>query len=99
MASTRSSSPPVVHCQRPQKSSRTTRRANFVSTVSSIDDSPALHSVSDVSGNDLGLAFDDDCFLSITNYSTSLLYCPILIYQSYILSITSVCCVMLTLKC
>ncbi|XP_047171004.1 uncharacterized protein LOC124839283 isoform X2 [Vigna umbellata] len=57
MASARSSSPPVVHWQRPQKSSRTARRANFVSTVSSIDDSPALDSVSDVSGNDLGLGF------------------------------------------
>ncbi|XP_027902807.1 uncharacterized protein LOC114162976 isoform X3 [Vigna unguiculata] len=48
MASARSSSPPVVHWQRPQKSSRTARKANFVSTVSSIDDSPALDSVSDV---------------------------------------------------
>lgn len=57
MASARSSSPPVVHWQRPQKSSRTARRANFVSTVSSIDDSPVLDTVSDVSGNDLGLGF------------------------------------------
>ncbi|ESW10694.1 hypothetical protein PHAVU_009G230000 [Phaseolus vulgaris] len=57
MASARSSSPPVVHWQRPQKSSRTARRANFVSTVSSNDDSPALDSVSDVTGNDLGLGF------------------------------------------
>jgi len=57
MASARSSSPPVVHWQRPQKSSRTARKANFVSTVSSIDDSPALDSVSDVTGNDLGLGF------------------------------------------
>jgi len=57
MASARSSSPPVVHWQRPQKSSRTARRANFVSTVSSNDDSAALDSVSDVTGNDLGLGF------------------------------------------
>ncbi|CAJ1975779.1 unnamed protein product [Sphenostylis stenocarpa] len=57
VASVRSSSPPVVHWQRPQKSSRTARRTNFVPTVSSNDDSPALDSVSDVTGNDLGLGF------------------------------------------
>ena len=57
VASARSSSPPVVHWQRPQKSSRTARRTNFVPNVSSNDDSPALDSVSDVTGNDLGLGF------------------------------------------
>ncbi|XP_061359731.1 uncharacterized protein LOC133303773 isoform X2 [Gastrolobium bilobum] len=57
VASARSSSPPVVHWQRPQKSSRTSRRTNFVPIVSSNDDSPALDSVSDVTGNDLGLGF------------------------------------------
>ncbi|KAJ1439883.1 hypothetical protein SESBI_02105 [Sesbania bispinosa] len=57
VASARSSSPPVVHWQRPQKSSRTARRTNFVPVVSSNDDSPALDSVSDVTGNDLGLGF------------------------------------------
>ncbi|XP_004513449.1 uncharacterized protein [Cicer arietinum] len=54
VASARSSSPPVVRWQRPQKSSRTARR-NFVPVVSSNDDSPALDSVSDASGSDLGL--------------------------------------------
>ncbi|KAK7328983.1 hypothetical protein VNO77_23125 [Canavalia gladiata] len=57
VGSARSSSPPVVHWQRPQKSSRTARRTNFVPIVSSNDDSPALDSASDVTGNDLGLAF------------------------------------------
>ncbi|KHN35878.1 hypothetical protein glysoja_013303 [Glycine soja] len=57
VASARSSSPPVVHWQRPQKSSRTARRTNFVPIVSSNDDSPALDSVSDVTDNDLGLGF------------------------------------------
>ncbi|RDX69337.1 hypothetical protein CR513_51561, partial [Mucuna pruriens] len=57
VASARSSSPPVVHWQRPQKSSRTARRTNFVPIVSSNDDSPALDSVSDVTSNDLGLGF------------------------------------------
>lgn len=56
-ASARSSSPPVVKWQRPQKSSRTARRTNLVPVTSSNDDSPALDSVSDVTGNDLGLGF------------------------------------------
>ncbi|TKY72826.1 hypothetical protein E2542_SST01571 [Spatholobus suberectus] len=57
VASAQSSSPPVVHWQRPQKSSRTARRTNFVPIVSSNDDSSALDSVSDVTGNDIGLGF------------------------------------------
>ncbi|XP_027359948.1 uncharacterized protein LOC113868500 isoform X2 [Abrus precatorius] len=56
-ASARSSSPPVVHWQRPQKSSRTARKTNFVHIVSSNDESSALDSASDVTGNDLGLGF------------------------------------------
>ncbi|CAI8589798.1 unnamed protein product [Vicia faba] len=54
-ASAQSSSPPVVPWQRPQKSSRTARRASFIPVVSSNDDSPVLDSVSDASGSDLGL--------------------------------------------
>ncbi|OIV97375.1 hypothetical protein TanjilG_07127 [Lupinus angustifolius] len=57
VASARSSSPPVAPWQRPQKSSRTARRTNFVPIVSSNDDSPASDSVSDVAANDLGLGF------------------------------------------
>ncbi|KAE9608149.1 hypothetical protein Lalb_Chr08g0232421 [Lupinus albus] len=57
VASARSSSPPVVPWQRPQKSSRTARRTNFVPIVSSNDDSPASDSLSDVAANDLGLGF------------------------------------------
>ncbi|KAF1892414.1 hypothetical protein Lal_00010879 [Lupinus albus] len=53
VASARSSSPPIVPWQRPQKSSRTSRRTNFVPFVSSNDDSPASDSVSDVAANDL----------------------------------------------
>ena len=57
VASARSSSPPVVHWQRPQKSSRTARRTNFIPMGSSNDDSPALDSVSDVVDNDNGVEF------------------------------------------
>ncbi|XP_020220267.1 uncharacterized protein LOC109803210 isoform X1 [Cajanus cajan] len=57
MTSTGSSSPSVGHWQRPQKSSRTARRTNFVPIASSNDDSPALDSASDVTGNDLGSGF------------------------------------------
>ncbi|KAG8636099.1 hypothetical protein MANES_16G099400v8 [Manihot esculenta] len=58
-ASARSSSPPVAHWagQRPQKSSRTARRTNLIPIVSNNDESPALDTVSDVSGNELGLGF------------------------------------------
>lgn len=56
-ASAQSSSPPVVPWQRPQKSSRTARRTSCVPVVSSNDDSPAVDVVSDVAGNDVGLAF------------------------------------------
>ncbi|KEH37497.1 plant/F27B13-30 protein [Medicago truncatula] len=55
-ASARSSSPPVAPLwQPPHKSSRTARRTNFIPVVSSNADSPALDSVSDASGSDLGL--------------------------------------------
>ncbi|CAL0304785.1 unnamed protein product [Lupinus luteus] len=54
VASARSSSPPIVPWQRPQKNSRTSRRTNFVPIVSSNDDFPASDSVSDVAANDLG---------------------------------------------
>ncbi|ESW26618.1 hypothetical protein PHAVU_003G134300 [Phaseolus vulgaris] len=57
VASARSSSPPVVPWQRPQKSSRTARRTNFMSIVSNNDEAPALDTASDVAGNDLGLGF------------------------------------------
>lgn len=57
VASAPSSSPPVVPWQRPQKSSRTARRTNFVPIVSNNDEAPALDAVSDVAGNDLGLGF------------------------------------------
>ncbi|KAL2327232.1 hypothetical protein Fmac_020659 [Flemingia macrophylla] len=57
VASAGSSSPSVGHWQRPQKSSRTARRTTFVPIVSSNDDSPALDSASDVTGNDLGSGF------------------------------------------
>ncbi|XP_061361596.1 uncharacterized protein LOC133305398 [Gastrolobium bilobum] len=57
VASARSSSPPVVHWQRPQKSSRTARRTNFMPIISNNDDAPALDSASDVAGNDVGLGF------------------------------------------
>ncbi|XP_037493054.1 uncharacterized protein LOC105637916 isoform X1 [Jatropha curcas] len=58
-ASARSSSPPVAHWagQRPQKISRTARRTNLIPIVSNNDESPALDTVSDVSGNELGLGF------------------------------------------
>ncbi|WJX28387.1 hypothetical protein P8452_17114 [Trifolium repens] len=56
-ASARSSSPPVASWQKPQKNSRTARRTNFIPVVSSNDDSPALDSVSDASGSDLGVGF------------------------------------------
>ncbi|CAJ2649915.1 unnamed protein product [Trifolium pratense] len=56
-ASARSSSPPVVPWQRPQKSSRTARRTSFVPVVSSNDEAPALDAVSDVAGNDIGIGF------------------------------------------
>lgn len=55
--SARSSSPPVVPWQRPQKSSRTARRTSFVPIASSNDEAPAVDAVSDVSGNDIGLGF------------------------------------------
>ncbi|CAK7352546.1 unnamed protein product [Dovyalis caffra] len=57
-ASARSSSPPVAHWagQRPQKISRTARRTNLVPIVNN-DESPTLDSVSDVSGNDIGVGF------------------------------------------
>jgi hypothetical protein len=57
VASARSSSPPVVPWQRPQKSSRTARRTSFVPVVSSNDEAPAVDAVSDVAGNDIGLGF------------------------------------------
>ncbi|KAG4932329.1 hypothetical protein JHK87_046331 [Glycine soja] len=57
VASARSSSPPVVPWQRPQKSSRTARRTNFMPIVSNSDEAPALDTASDVAGNDLGLGF------------------------------------------
>ncbi|KAL5572427.1 hypothetical protein UlMin_022024 [Ulmus minor] len=55
-ASTRSSSPPVAHWggQR-QKISRTARRSNFGTLVSSNDDTPAMDSTADVTGNEIGL--------------------------------------------
>ncbi|XP_011003357.1 PREDICTED: LOW QUALITY PROTEIN: uncharacterized protein LOC105110124 [Populus euphratica] len=55
-ASARSSSPPVAHWagQRPQKISR--RRTNLVPIVNN-DESPTLDSVSDVSGNEIGVGF------------------------------------------
>ncbi|KAJ9183788.1 hypothetical protein P3X46_007598 [Hevea brasiliensis] len=58
-ASARSSSPPVAHWagQRPQKSSRSARRANLIPIVSNNDENPALDTVSDVSGNELGFGF------------------------------------------
>lgn len=57
MASARSSSPPVAHWagQRPQKSSRSARRTNFMPIVSISDDSLGLEAVSDEAGDDLGL--------------------------------------------
>ncbi|OIV99747.1 hypothetical protein TanjilG_26085 [Lupinus angustifolius] len=57
VASARSSSPPVVHWQRPQKSSRTARRTNLVPTVLNNDEAPTLDAVGDVAGNDIGLGF------------------------------------------
>ncbi|XP_027330390.1 uncharacterized protein LOC113846392 isoform X2 [Abrus precatorius] len=57
VASARSSSPPVVHWQRPQKSSRTARRTNFMPPVPNNDETPGLDTASDVTGNDLGLGF------------------------------------------
>ncbi|EEF48050.1 hypothetical protein RCOM_1046470 [Ricinus communis] len=58
-ASTRSSSPPVAHWagQRPQKISRAARRTNLIPIVPNNDESPALDTVSDVSGSELGLGF------------------------------------------
>ncbi|KAJ6923202.1 hypothetical protein NC652_016755 [Populus alba x Populus x berolinensis] len=57
-ASARSSSPPVAHWagQRPQKIYRTARRTNLVPIVNN-DESPTLDSVSDVSGNEIGVGF------------------------------------------
>ncbi|KAJ6746480.1 hypothetical protein OIU74_029034 [Salix koriyanagi] len=57
-ASARSSSPPVAHwaSQRPQKISRTARRTNLV-PIANNDESPTLDSVSDVSGNEIGVGF------------------------------------------
>ncbi|XWS72213.1 hypothetical protein CRYUN_Cryun02cG0020800 [Craigia yunnanensis] len=57
--SARSSSPPVVHwaSQRPQKSSRTARRTNYVPIVSSNDETPSLDTVSDMAGNEIGSGF------------------------------------------
>ncbi|KAL1371818.1 hypothetical protein HN51_002024 [Arachis hypogaea] len=57
VASARSSSPPVVHWQRPQKSSRTARRTNFMPSASNNDEAPSSDAVSDVAGNDAGLGF------------------------------------------
>ncbi|XP_058756340.1 uncharacterized protein LOC131629576 [Vicia villosa] len=57
VTSARSSSPPVVPWQRPQKSSRTARRTSFVPIASSNDEASAVDAVSDVSGNDIGLGF------------------------------------------
>lgn len=58
MASARSSSPPVTWGgQRPQKNSRIARRSNFVPIVTSNDETSALDSTSDVTGNDTGLGF------------------------------------------
>lgn len=58
-ASARSSSPPVAHWagQRQQKSSRTARRTNLIPIVSNNDETLALDTVSDVSGNETGLGF------------------------------------------
>lgn len=59
MVSARSSSPPVAQWagQRPQKIARTARRSNFVPIGSSNDETPAMDSPSDVTGNDIGLGF------------------------------------------
>lgn len=56
-ASAQASSPPVVPWQRPQKSSRTARRTNFVPVVSNSDEAPVVNAVSNVSGNDIELGF------------------------------------------
>ncbi|KAK7265396.1 hypothetical protein RJT34_33016 [Clitoria ternatea] len=57
VASARASSPPVVHWQRPQKSSRTARRTNLMPNIPNNDETPVLDTTSDVAGNDLGLGF------------------------------------------
>ncbi|KAK7388223.1 hypothetical protein VNO78_23033 [Psophocarpus tetragonolobus] len=57
VASARSTSPPVVPWQRPQKSSRTARRTNFMPIVPNSDEAPVLDTASDVAANDLGLGF------------------------------------------
>ncbi|KAI5556579.1 hypothetical protein BDE02_18G045500 [Populus trichocarpa] len=56
--SAQSSSPPVAHwaSHRPQKISRTARRKKLVPIVNN-DESPTLDSVSDVSGNEIGVGF------------------------------------------
>ncbi|KAE9602472.1 hypothetical protein Lal_00049639 [Lupinus albus] len=57
VSSARSSSPPVVHWQRPQKSSRTARRMNKMPIVSNNVEGPALDADTDMAGNDIGLEF------------------------------------------
>lgn len=55
--SMRPSSPPTQWAsQRPQKISRTARRTNFVSIVSSNEESPALDATSNITGNETGSA-------------------------------------------
>ncbi|KAF8401033.1 hypothetical protein HHK36_014336 [Tetracentron sinense] len=58
-SSTRSSSPPVAQWtgQRPQKISRTARRTNFTSLVSSHDEAPDLDTMSNIADNENGLGF------------------------------------------
>lgn len=57
--STRSSSPPVAQWadRRPQKMSRTARRTNLVPIVSSIEETPASDTTSDVAGSENGSSF------------------------------------------
>ncbi|XP_019455045.1 PREDICTED: uncharacterized protein LOC109356163 isoform X1 [Lupinus angustifolius] len=57
VSSARSSSPPVVHWQRPQKSSRTARRTNKIPIDSNNVEAPFLDADTDVAGNDIGLGF------------------------------------------
>ncbi|CAL0306966.1 unnamed protein product [Lupinus luteus] len=57
VSSARSSSPPVVHWQRPQKSSRTARRTNKIPVASNNVEAPFLDADTDMAGNDIGLGF------------------------------------------
>lgn len=80
-ASTRSSSPPVAQWagQRPQKISRTARRTHFVPIVSGNDETPNSDTISDVTGNESGLAIarrmsgnsPQQVKLKIENFSTA----------------------------